>query len=403
MARIWGMKRLAVLAVVLVAAGTLNGQVAMQAKGVRAPMHIHTASSVEQVVTEAERVVLGEVVAASEPNEMELTLPGQPKPVKGTFVKYTVAVEQTFKPGPAKKDAKDGNAPTEKITLLAYGREPKQGLGGGNVNVQVRGPIRVVIQGGGGKKVVLGPGQGGNINPQGAKQVPQFAPPLKTGVKYVFVLDRMAPGKEEYYLKPTYPWWVVANEVNIPQYKTAAEVDKWGWGKAVKGLQLAVLPGRTTKLMGLRGKVSTPLPLALRNTGDEAIELYLENPTKLFEVKATDADGNSVDGEFLKKTAPRRGNAEDAKAPASLTLKPGEIRFLNWGEAGYPGMMRLPIKHGGKWNIEVTYSVVVEEKTASEPSKLWSGRVTSGKLEKEILTRFRGVGRPRPMPLGGGR
>ncbi|MFP4052531.1 MAG: hypothetical protein ACLFV7_01545 [Phycisphaerae bacterium] len=402
MTRFRDMRRLAVLAVVLVAAGTVNGQVAVGGGGVRAPMRIHTPLSTEQVVTEGERVVVGEVVEAGEPNEMKVTLPGKSEAVKATFVKYTVRVEETLKPKPKKEDSQGDTSGGEKITVWAFGRPLRRVRGGGNVNVQVRGPIRVVVQGGGGKKVVLGPGQGGNINPQAAKAAPRTGPLLRTGGKYVFVLKRMAPGKDEYYLEPAYPWWSVANDVTISQYKTAADVEKWAWGKAVKGLQLAVLPGRTTKLMTLRGKVSTPLPLALRNSGDETIELYLENPTDLFGVKATDADGNSVDGEFLtKKLAARRTEAEDGNAPLSLTIKPGEIRFLNWGDAGYPGMIRLPIKQGGKWNIEVTYSVKAEGKAVSEPSKCWSGQVTSGKLEKEIVAPFRGVDRPRPMPMSG--
>lgn len=383
-------------------AGLAAGQVAMQAGGGKAPMRVTAQPAVEQVVLQGDRVVVGRVVEMSDPNKMKLTLPGRKTPVDGTFVKYTIEVEKSIKPKPAGKDGRDANnVSPERITVIAYGTPKRQAGNANNVNVQVRGGVRVVFRGGGGKAVVLGPGQGGVVPVQGAAMGPRRGPNLKEGGSYIFVLRRFRPGDDRYYLEPTYPWWVPATKVTRGIYTSAADVEGWPWGKAVDGLQLAVLRGRTSKLMSMRGKVSTPLPIALRNTGKEALLLAVDKPDERFSVKAFDTDGNSIDGKFVNKKAGRPKEAssdgEDQKKPTALTLKPGEILFLNWGDVGSPGMMRFPIGRPGEYKLQVEYSVD-KSSTEVKDQKLWTGSAQSGKRSVEVINRFR-AGDPRPLPV----
>ncbi len=333
---------------------------------------------------------------------MKLTLPGREKPLEGTFVTYAVEVEKSIKPKPADKDARDANdASPETITVIAYGTPKRQARGAKNVNAQVRGGVNVVVRGGGGgQAVVLGPGQGGAVPVQGAVMAPRRGPKLKSGGTYIFVLRRIRPGGDAYYLEPTYPWWVPATKVTREIYTDAADVEGWPWGKSADGLQLAVLRGRTSKLMAMRGNVSTPLPIALRNTGKEALTLPVDKPGERFSVKAFDKDGNSVDGEFIKKSPlPKkaRGDSDSEKKPRTITLRPGEILILNWGDAGYPGMMRFPIGRAGTYKLQVGYSADKDSIDGRE-EKLWTGTATSGKRAVEVISRFGGGG-PRPLPM----
>ncbi|MFP4217224.1 MAG: hypothetical protein ACLFVH_15005 [Phycisphaerae bacterium] len=383
-------------------AGLAAGQVAMQAGGGKAPMRVAAQPAVEQVVLQGDRVVVGRVVEMSDPNKMKLALPGRKKPVEGTFVTYTIEVEKSIKPKPPGKDGRDANnVSPERITVIAYGTPKRQAGNANNVNVQVRGGAQVVVRGGGGKPVVLGPGQGGVVPVQGAVIGPRRGPNLKKGRSYIFVLRRFRPGDDRYYLEPTYPWWVPATKLTRGIYTSAADVEGWPWGKAVDGLQLALLRGRTSKLMSIKGTVSAPLPIALRNTGKEALSVVVDKPGERFSVKAFDTDGNSVSGKFIKKSAlPKRARSddegEDEKPPSAVTLKPGEILILNWGDAGYPGMMRFPIGRGGEYKLQVGYSVDKSSIDAKD-RKLWTGSAQSGKRPIEVVTPFDGI-RPRPLP-----
>jgi hypothetical protein len=350
-----------------------------------APMRVQRRPLAEAVL-QAERVIVGKVLEAGDPNETTMKLPDANKPVEGRFITYTVEVIQPIKPIPEKKIFGERGdivpaRPPEKIQVVA------------NVPDRAR-PVAIgKAIGPGGAPIVIG----GRARPAG----------LTEDGEYILCLRRLKAGDPRFYVPLTVPWRRPVNKHAIKEYQWAADVDDWPWGKAVRGLQLAIVKQDGARFSERRRAIPFVLPLALRNTGKDAITVRLENPADLFGVRATNKDGDSVTGRF-SAIGVRRGergrndgdgeskkNKGDRK-PLFITLKPGEVRVLSMQDEGYPGVARMALAPG-KWKLRYSYMIAKMSKNVGD-REFWAGGVTSGEVEVEVVESRKAKGRVVPGP-----
>jgi hypothetical protein len=295
------------------------------------------------------------------------------EPVKGRFVTYTVEVLQSIKPIPKEKalgESEDAASarPPEKVKVVA------------NVPKESR-PVAIgKAIGPGGAPIVIG----GRARPAG----------LTVDGEYILCLRRLKAGDVRFYVPLRGPWRRPMNKHAIKEYQWAANVNDWPWGKAVRGLQLAIVKQDGARFSERRRAIPFVLPLALRNTGKDAITVRLQNPADLFSVRATNKDGDSVTGNFspigVWRGKRRRDDSdgEDKKGkvdrkPLLITLKPGEVRVLSMQDEGYPGVARMALEPG-KWKLRCSYLITKMSKNLGGPD-FWAGRVSSGECKIEVV------------------
>lgn len=317
--------------------------------------------ALEIITTRSELIVVAEVVEAGQAARLRLKVPDSPKAVDTWFRRCKLTVTRVIKEDPpAAKPAKKSQA-ARKIDVLARAQRPQK-------------PGEPVLR-----------VANGNY------------PNLRVGQSYVLILRKM-PGKTEYYL-PSYPKnYGRATKDRIARIEKAANVDKWPWGKAVNGLQIALVPSRpVVNLMTVRqsvrgpdGQMGQPVTkklayvqavVALRNTSKKALAVNLYMGDGFLKVEGTGPAGKTVSPDLYGFLAAMGLAGPQAKDVAKI--EPGKVMFINargqtkYGGGGHP----LPLSPG-KWKFKASYTSV--RKANVKGGKLWTGKIESAAADVEV-------------------
>lgn len=173
---------------------------------------------------------------------------------------------------------------------------------------------------------------------------------------------------------------------SVAQTPSAQPVD--AWGKAVRGLQIAVRPAKKQFAPG----ESPVVYIILRNTGDEDLKLSLgqiwpgggRQFGRQFQLLLTDASGKT-----RKLSLAPLHHASAVRNPLVVALPRGttypiEVRLDECYEplvASAVGKLRIP---EGKYRITATYSRIVGD----DLHGAWTGTVTSQPVAFEVKDRF---------------
>ncbi|HEY8665449.1 MAG TPA: hypothetical protein VIL86_02230, partial [Tepidisphaeraceae bacterium] len=279
------------------------------------------------------RVVIATVDKASEAKTVEMLQPGMKDFGKALVVSYTVTVSEDLG-SPAKKDA-----PAETIEFLAPAREPMPG------NVMV--------------------GDGPNY------------PVLQLESSYVLLLDdaeiRQDGKKDKTLFLPAYfkNFRPVEDELTA-KVRDTANIDKWPWGDAKDGLELAVFQQWPKMPVGAYFHTA----VAARNVSKKPIKVDLTATEKHLRIFATDEAGKALDADLY------RGNLK-ADKPVIVTVAPGEVIWVGpSGPANYGMGFTLPVTPG-EWTLQASYENTKQDKSAP----VWTGKITSAKQTIEVTAK----------------
>jgi hypothetical protein len=297
----------------------------------------------EALAQQSDLIVTAEAVSAGQPAEAEMTLPGASKPAKEWFRQYKVKVKDVIKPA-------GGVKPGQEIVVVAQApRPPKDGE-----------PAPVVADG------------------------PQY-PSLQPGTNYVLLLRKFADKNE--YLVPSYAknYRPVTDE-DVARVKRAVDVAKWAWGKPVDGLQIALVPDRSTFQMPLTGRprvagVFVAGVVALRNTSDKPITVNLYAGDRYLSIAAVGGGAEAIDVDLYSWLAAARLRAFSVASTASVD--PGKVRFISSNGASDYGMTFRLNAGPGKWKLRTAYNSIRDAKPLVNLS-LWKGKIESADVEIEV-------------------
>jgi len=303
----------------------------------------------EIVTARSELIVTGTVTSAAVPAEFERLLPDIDRPIKAWYTEYTVHVARVIKTTgrPVKKG--------DKIVVVAQAAPP-------------RGPGLIMMDG------------------------PSY-PNLRKGSAYVLVLRRL-PGKEKgYYLPAYFKNFRPDRKQDVDPIVKATQVDRWAWGKAVNGLQLALVTTRDWAQLGRQvvrrrvgGKwvrmppsVHVQAVIALRNTSAKPVTVNLYQGDKFLSVRAANPAGKEVHVDFYSYLQARRILPFD-RAKNTRKIEPGEVAFISPHGAGPYGIGFNLAAPAGKWTLTAGYTSKRSVKTAA----LWTGTLSSGAVDFEV-------------------
>ncbi|HUS47807.1 MAG TPA: hypothetical protein VNA25_15945 [Phycisphaerae bacterium] len=313
----------------------------------------------EVVVQRCELVVVAEVTTAGAVAHMQLKIPGAKQPVGRLYRNYTLQVKQVLRENGAAP--KDETPKDRKIEVLAEARPPA-------------GPGVPVVS-------------------------DDMSVSLRVGQSYVLALRKL-PDRVEYYLSAYPRNRASASAERIDLYKKAAQLEDWPWGKAVDGLQIALLHA-TTKLRIRTVAVRRPggpprgVPqqsvylqpvVVLRNTTKEPIAVSLWPGERFLNIWATGAGGKTVTLDLYSRLAVKL--IAEFGPVFVRKIEPGKILFINaFGEVTGASAHNVPLSPGA-WKLHAGYTAIrksvgsANAKAAAQ--KLWTGKVESVPVEIEV-------------------
>jgi len=303
----------------------------------------------EIIAGKADLIVIAEVVNAGEPLQLQLKQPDMKQPRVGIYRTYGLKITRTIK--------EKGKAPAK-----AAGRQ-----------VEVLTPAR-------------------KPQPPGAPMLfvsDQYFASLKVGASYVLILSKL-PGKDQYYL-PSYPknYARAGDAEKVKAIEAAADVDKWAWGAAGDGLQVALVLRQTSvKINAVTRRQRRPdgklapavrkklayvnAVIALRNTSAKAITVNLYPEDRFLSLSAVGPGGRVVRPDWYEPLA-RMDLA--AFGPMYLkTIGPGEVLFVGPMGENKSGLgLNLELTKG-KWLLHATYKSARKAKTEAGQA-VWTGEI----------------------------
>ncbi len=315
----------------------------------------------EIIAARSELVVVADVVKTNPPAMIALNVPDSPKPVNTWFMKCTLRITRVItengKP-PAAGDAKPANRTIEIFTRAPRPAQP--------------GQPRIAVS-------------------------DMYYASLQAGKGYVLLLRKMA-GRAEYYL-PSYPRnSAPAGAEEIKKIERAALVAKWAWGKAVGGLQIALVPRQTRVQLRqirrhVRGKdgrmrpqfqgksASVPCVVALRNVAKEPVAVNLYAGDRLLSVVAKGPGGKTVKPDLYGWLA--RADLALFSPKYTAIIKPGAVLFIGpTGKGDYGMSLNLDVATG-KWRLQASYTCA-RQAAGVGGRKLWTGTIQSAPAEIEV-------------------
>ena len=325
----------------------------------------------EVMAYRADLIVVGRVLEAGQPEELEVTLPGEAKQAKGWFATYRVQVERVLKDAPAKAAGENGEeeSPDEKpttkpaagatIVVLARSAAPR------SKGVRLRG---------------LWP----------------IYPRLFARYPYVLILRRL-PGRAECYLPYKGMHYFSAMRTEIARVAKAANFEEWPWGEGVDGLRIALVPTRSVatfqqqQILGGPSGGKEPMQrvggalleavVALRNTSAKPVTVNLYKWDRFLSLRAVGADGTAIEHDFYKYERMDRQVAFEPKHKAAIG--PGQVLVVGPAGARDRGLVVRMSLTPGRWSVRAGYSSEREAGAEAE-EKLWTGKIESAAAAIEV-------------------
>jgi hypothetical protein len=311
------------------------------------------------IAARGDLVVVGEATKAAEPQTMRLKPPDAKQPIRTWFRTFAVKVTRVL----AEKDPPEGLDPAaeREVKIIARSLPPPQ----------PGGPL-------------IWRSDAGSY------------PFLRVGRSYVLILRKMPEGGT-YYLPAYFRNWRPTSKEWIEQVRRAADVEKWPWGKAVDGLQIALLTTRqelwlrTATIRGPRGQrrartVFVQMVVALRNTGKKPLAVSLYPEDRYLSVKAVGPASKTVAADFYSRLA-----MMDIRAfgPwAVKTLAPGELLFLGPMGAAPHGLGTNLELTAGKWKLTAGFTSK-RQPSGKDAARLWNGAIESKPVPVEVISQRR--------------
>jgi hypothetical protein len=213
--------------------------------------------------------------------------------------------------------------------------------------------------------------------------------PLEKGKKFI-VSAFVLPGREELYVPYFGGYRLEATDDAVKDVQAALDTDKWAWGKASGGLQLAVLaptdmqasypPIMVVKgVKGLNNSILTSY--ALRNASDKPVTIPLKQMLASMELTAT-GGGTTAAANAWWDASPRGTEvAEKLEVPAGAVILLGPK-----GPTRLAGNTVIIMQYG---SVYFRATMSAENDAATQPN-LWHGKLESGELQT-VLRRIQAI------------
>ena len=309
---------------------------------------------------ESELIVVGEAVEAGAAAKLTLDVPGMKKPLTTWFRKYVVKVTRVITEDGRPPAAKAAKPADRTIQIFARSPAPRQ-----------PGQLRLFVS-------------------------DAYYASLAVGKPYVLILRTM-PGKPEYFLTGYPKNYRPAKPDQIARVETAALVDRWPWGRPVGGLQVALIPRRTTAYLqqvrravrGNDGRMRTELQgpsasvrcmLALRNASKAPLAVNLYPPDKFLSIVAAGPGGKTVRPDLYRFLV--RADFAQFSPKNAVVLAAGETVFFNaMGKGNYDFAVNLDVP-AGTWTLRASYTS--KRAATAGKCKLWTGTAKAAAADIEV-------------------
>ena len=213
--------------------------------------------------------------------------------------------------------------------------------------------------------------------------------PLEKGKTFI-VSAFVLPGREELYVPYFGGYRLEASDDSVKQVQAALDTDKWAWGKAVGGLQLAVLgptdmeasypPVMVVKgIKGLNNNILTAY--ALRNASDKPVTIPLRQMLASLELTATGGGTTAAANAWFDGSPRGTEPAEKLEVPAGAVILLGPK-----GPTRFAANAIIIMQYG---SVSFRATMSAENDAASQPN-LWHGKLESGELQT-VLRRIQAV------------
>jgi len=308
------------------------------------------------LVADSDLIVVCEVVEVNGPTKLPLQPPGMQRPIHAFWSTAKVTVTEVIRDPQDALAGKKGEQ-TKQIEIVAQAPRP-----------QVPGQPPMVI--------ACGP----------------VYPKLAVGEKYLVILGKFAD-KPEYYL-PSYPKnfrrLKGGDDEFVKQVRNVADVDTWPWGKAVGGLQLAVVPStrqahvrktRTSRTGPTAERAHVQMVCVLRNTTDKPISINTFPGDKCLEVSYWTKDQAPKTCDLYSWLA--RARLRPFGPTNIMTIAPGGLLGLSPQGHGRYGMSGNLEIQAGPVHLKARYKTVRDAMDA-KGGKLWKGELVSSEATVEI-------------------
>jgi hypothetical protein len=311
-------------------------------------------------VRQGDLIVVADVTETQAAARLRLNVPGYSKPLETWFRKYGLKISRVITENgkvPPKAAAMPANRTIEVFARSLPPPRPDQ-------------------------PAILVPGM--------------YFPSLTVGKSYVLILRKMA-SKPEYYL-PSHPKnYRPAGKEEIALVERVAVVDKWPWGRAIKGLRLALVPEETMvtqqqvrrSARGKGGRMQTAFQgrsatvqcqIALRNVSDAPVGIALYRWDRFLSVTMTDPNGKAVKADLYGP--PDRGTIAPFRQGDVAVLSPGEVVFIDpRGKSQQSVSLNLDAS-AGTWKMQA--SLASKRGRAPDQKRLWTGVIKSASVEIEV-------------------
>ncbi|MFP4052532.1 MAG: hypothetical protein ACLFV7_01550 [Phycisphaerae bacterium] len=324
-------------------------------------------SCLEAVINAADRVVVAKVTAVSKPEKKTVKLPWSiGRGSTHEFNTATVTVERSLKPVP-KKPA-DPNVPAKRPTTdpRTEGDDGKQRSATNSVDAQSPPEVLTVLYYSPSGPAARGPRQPRQANPA-------------VGKKYVLVLHQLG-GDDGYFLMPKTPWWQDADAANVKLYAKTADLDTWPWGKASRGLQVAILAKDGAGVPLAIGATRMKFNFAIRNASDKPLRVNLSPKDSLFvPLLAESAEGVQMEGSMGVMFGTR------VPRPRTLELAAGEGVVLTPSDSWHPGTLTFPLQQPGRFFVQLRYQNHLKTTKPDGSGKpMWTGDASSKVLPVNV-------------------
>lgn len=186
------------------------------------------------------------------------------------------------------------------------------------------------------------------------------------------VLHKLKNGNA-YYLPYAMKHRMKATPDHVRAVKQAAAVDKWQWGEAVHGLQLAVIVKDVTASRTPANARVANILLAMRNTAKESMFVNVYPNDRVFDCAVLGADGSRA------RSALTRSDTELSFDPSRHVerIDPGRVVFVRPGRLGWLGMECNIVARPGVCRLKVAYKNG-RRSSGIGNRDLWLGRAESG-------------------------